>query len=60
MKKPPAKTAVVAGIRRGLSSKETAYEYGYTLRALHEAARRMKVSFPYTGTGRPPRYVQKA
>lgn len=60
MKKPPAKTAVVDGIKRGLSSKETAYHYGYTLRSLQEAARRMKVSFPSTGIGRPPKYGRPA
>ena len=38
------------------AAKETAYEYGYGLRAVQEAASRMGLSFPYAGVGRPPKH----
>jgi len=56
MKKPPARVAVLKAISEGYTSKEAVYYYGYTLRSLQEAARRMKVSFPYNGYGRPPKF----
>jgi hypothetical protein len=56
MKKPPARVAVLKAIAEGYTSKEAVYYYGYTLRSLQEAARRMKVSFPYNGYGRPPKF----
>jgi hypothetical protein len=43
-------------MKRGLTAKETAYEYGYGLRAVQEAASRMGLSFPYAGVGRPPKH----
>jgi hypothetical protein len=54
--RPPARLAVLEGIRHGLTAKETAYAYQYGLRAVQESARRMKVSFVYSGTGRPPKH----
>ena len=54
--RPPARLAVLEGIRHGLTAKETAYAYQYGLRAVQEAANRMKVSFIYSGTGRPPKH----
>jgi hypothetical protein len=57
--KPPARTIVIKAIEQGLTSKETAYLYpDYSLRALQESARRMKVSFPSNGIGRPPQYLK--
>ena len=55
-KTPPAKIIVVKALQEGYTSKEAVYHYGYTLRSLQEAARRMKVSFPYNGYGRPPKF----
>jgi hypothetical protein len=52
----PARFAVIDGIIRRLTSKEIAYEYGYRLGTIQEAARRMKVSFIYSGYGRRPKY----
>jgi hypothetical protein len=54
--KPPARLAVVEGIKHGMTAKETAYAYEYGLRAVQEAANRMGVSFVYSGTGRPPKH----
>jgi hypothetical protein len=57
--KPPARTIVIKAIEQGLTSKETAYLYpDYSLRALQESARRMKVSFPSNGIGRPPKFIK--
>lgn len=50
----PARIAVIEGMKRGLTCKETACEYKHTIRAVQEAARRMKLAFIYTGYGRPP------
>lgn len=55
--RPPARLAVLEGIKHGLTAKETAYSYEYSLRAVQEAAARMKVSFVYSGTGRPPKHL---
>ena len=55
--KPPARLAVLEGIKHGMTAKETAYSYEHSLRAVQEAARRMKVSFVYSGTGRPPKHL---
>jgi hypothetical protein len=57
--KPPARTIVPQAIARGLTTKEAAYEYGYSLRAIQEAANRMKMSFVWIGTGRPPKHLPK-
>lgn len=54
--KPPAKYAVLKALQEGFTSKEAVYHYGYTLRSLQEAARRMQVSFPASGYGRPPKF----
>ena len=54
--KPPARLAVLEGIKHGLTAKETAYAYQYGLRAVQEAANRMGLSFVYSGTGRPPKH----
>ena len=54
--KPPAKYAVLKALQEGFTSKEAVYHYGYTLRSLQEAARRMSVSFPSNGIGRPPKF----
>jgi len=55
--KPPARLAVVEGIKHGMTAKETAYAYQHGLRAVQEAANRMKVSFIYAGIGRPPKHL---
>lgn len=55
--KPPARTIVPQAIARGLTTKEAAYEYGYSLRAVQEAANRMKMSFVWVGFGRPPKHL---
>jgi hypothetical protein len=55
--KPPARLAVLEGIKHGMTAKETAYSYEHSLRAVQEAARRMGVSFVYSGTGRPPKHL---
>ena len=55
--KPPARTIIPQAIAQGLTTKEAAYEYGYSLRAIQEAANRMKMSFVYAGTGRPPKHL---
>lgn len=52
----PARLAVIDGVIRNLSSKEIAFEYGYSQSCVREAARRMKLSFIYTGYGRKPKY----
>lgn len=54
--RPTARLAVLEGMRRGLTSKETAFEYNLSLRAVQMAACRMKLSFRYVGMGRPPRH----
>ena len=54
--KPPARTIIPQAIGRGLTTKEAAYEYGYTLRAIQEAANRLKMSFVWVGFGRPPKH----
>jgi len=54
--RPPSRFAVIEGMKRGLTAKETAYEYGYGLRAVQEAASRMGLSFHYAGIGRPPKH----
>jgi hypothetical protein len=59
MRRPPARVIVLNAIAQGLTSKEAVFEFGYTLRSLQEAARRMKVSFPYSGYGRPPQFKTK-
>ena len=56
--RPPSRFAVIEGMKRGLTAKETAYEYGYHIRAVQEAAERMGKSFAYAGGGRPPKYPQ--
>jgi hypothetical protein len=56
--RPPSRFAVIEGMKRGLTAKETAYEYGYHIRAVQEAAERMGKSFAYAGVGRPPKYPQ--
>jgi hypothetical protein len=50
----PARLAVVEGMKRGLTCKETAFEYNHSIRAVQEAARRMKLAFVWTGYGRQP------
>ena len=52
--KPPARLAVLEGMKHGLTSKETAYAYGYSMRSIQMAASRMKVAFKPVGMGRPP------
>ena len=54
---PPARTIIPQAIAQGLTTKEAAYEYGYTLRAVQEAANRMKMSFVWVGFGRPPKHL---
>lgn len=53
--KLPARFIVMDALTKGLTSKETAFASGYSLRSLHEAARRMGKSFPSNGIGRPPK-----
>jgi len=55
--KPPARTIIPQAIAQGLTTKEAAYEYGYSLRAIQEAANRMKMSFVWVGFGRPPKHL---
>lgn len=54
--RPPARFAVLEGMRHGMTAKETAYAYQYSIRAVQMAAARMKLSFAYIGLGRPPKH----
>ena len=56
--KAPARVSVLDGMRAGLTCKETAFEYDLTIRAVQEAARRLGLSFIYSGYGRRPKYPQ--
>ena len=40
--RPPARFAVLKGMRQGITAKETAYAYGYSICAVQMAAARMK------------------
>ena len=53
---PPARLAVLEGIKDGLTCKETAFKYNHSIRAIQEAARRMQVAFVYSGYGRHPKF----
>lgn len=51
--------AVLLGIEKGWTSKETAAETGIPLHLLQKQAVRMKMSFVYVGVGRTPKNVVK-
>lgn len=51
-----SRQAVLLGIERGWTSKETAFETGWNINAIQLAAFRLRRSLAYAGVGRKPTY----
>lgn len=56
-KQIPSREAVRLAIAEGLTSKEAAFKYGHSLRAMLNSANRQGLSFRWSGYGRPPRFI---
>ena len=52
-----SRQAVLLGLQRKWTAKETAFETGWTINAIQTCAGRMKVSLVYAGVGRKPTYA---
>jgi len=52
-----SRDAARLAIAEGLTSKEAAYKFGHSIRAMLNAANRQGLSFRWSGYGRPPKFL---
>lgn len=54
------RVAVIDGISKGWTAKETAFHHNFTVEEVRATAINMKMSFPWTRIGIPPKYTKEA